>query len=177
MLNYITSENPAIWERSDRWLLSAAGLDRPSMQVAVLLLFLRKRKYWTRPHESSMHPTPRIWAILVLAWYLKSSSKPSFFSFTHHMPVEQQNTTPLSVIQLSQLGPSHSSPTASTLLKSAEWKEAQSLSEEFVVSLISVRSITQKPKPLCTPEWVWTTPLSLICTDLTINEETWFINL
>lgn len=112
-----------------------------------------KRKYWTGPHESSMHPTPRIWGILVLAWYLKCSSKNSFFfSFTHYMPFNQQNTTPLSVIQLSQLGPSHPSPIFSILFKSAEWKGAQSQSGKSVVTLISVRSITQKPKPLCTPE-------------------------
>lgn len=146
------SENPVIWEGSDRWLLSAAGLDRHSKYSHCFFLFLWKKKYWTRTHEFSLHPALTMRGILVLAWYLKCFSKPSFFSFTHHLPFTRQNATSLSVIQLSRLGQSPPSPTSSALFKWAEWNRAQSRSEESVVSLVSVRSITQKPKPLCTPE-------------------------
>lgn len=62
---------------------------------------------------SSMHPAPRIWGILVFGTISKVFLKTQlFFLFTHHMPSSQQNTTPLSVIQLSQQGPYHPSPTS-----------------------------------------------------------------
>lgn len=97
------SENPVIWEGSDRCLLSAAGLDRYSKHSQYFCSW-GKKKYWTRIHESSLHPALTMWGILVLARYLKCSSTPSSFPFTHHLPLTRQNATSLSVIQLSQLG-------------------------------------------------------------------------
>lgn len=73
MLNCVSFE-----KQKDRWPLSAA-VCKWSSHGQCFCCSWGKPKYWARPPNSSIHPTPRIWQILILAWYLKCSSESRFF--------------------------------------------------------------------------------------------------
>lgn len=165
-----------IWEVSDRCLLSAAGLDRYSKHSQYFCSWGKKKilnqDSWVLSASSSDNVGNIGFGTVSKVFFntqLFSLHPPSATHSAECYILVCNPAVPARIIS--------SSPTSSALFKWAKWNRAQSRSEESVVSLISVRSIMQNPKPLCTPESVEITPLSLIWTDLIINEETWLINL